>query len=72
MTMTNDWLSAADFLDSKGFAMAASALTREFRLRPFGLSDADLLAAYQRTDGEPGNPEADALAAEIKRRNLNL
>ena len=35
-----------------------------------GASDADLIAAYQRTDGEPGNPEADALAAEMERRGL--
>lgn len=35
-------------------------------------SDADLFAAYQRTDGEPGNPEADALLAEIKRRELDI
>ncbi len=26
----------------------------------------------QRTDGEPVDPEADALAAEIKRRGLDL
>lgn len=36
------------------------------------LSDAELVAAYQRTDGEPGNPEADALLAEIERRGLDL
>ncbi len=35
-------------------------------------SDADLLAAYERITGEPGNPEADALLAEIERRNLGL
>jgi hypothetical protein len=33
--------------------------------------DADLLAAYQDAEGESGNPEADALAGEIKRRGLN-
>lgn len=37
-----------------------------------GLLDAELVAAYQRTDGEPGNPEADALLAEIERRGLDL
>lgn len=36
------------------------------------LSDRDLIARYQRTDGEPGDPEADALAAEIERRGLDL
>jgi hypothetical protein len=36
------------------------------------LSDADLLAAYQRTNGEPGNAEADALLAEIERRGLDV
>jgi hypothetical protein len=39
---------------------------------PRELSDVDLVAAYQRTDGEPGNAEADAMAAEIQRRNLDL
>jgi hypothetical protein len=39
---------------------------------PRELSDRDLLAAYQRTNGEPGNAEADALLAEIERRNLDL
>ncbi|WP_269450413.1 hypothetical protein [Sphingomonas sp. CCH5-D11] len=36
------------------------------------LSDRDLVAAYQRTTGEPGDAEADALLAEIARRNLDL
>lgn len=36
------------------------------------LPDHDLVRAYERTDGEPGNPEADALLAEIERRNLGL
>lgn len=40
--------------------------------QPTGVSDTALLAAYQRTDGEPGNPEADALAAEIERRGLDI
>jgi hypothetical protein len=34
--------------------------------------DTDLLAAYQATDREPANPEADALAAEIERRGLDV
>jgi len=36
------------------------------------LPDKQLVAAYQRTDGEPGNPEADALAAELQRRNVDF
>jgi hypothetical protein len=35
------------------------------------LSDAELQARYQRTSGEVGEPEADALAAEIERRELD-
>ncbi len=38
---------------------------------PATLSDRDLLAAYQRTTGEPGDPEADALEKEIERRELD-
>ncbi|WP_199860852.1 hypothetical protein [Sphingomonas aurantiaca] len=36
------------------------------------MPDADLLAAYQRSSGEPGDVIADALLAEIKRRNLDI
>jgi hypothetical protein len=46
-----------------------------YRLTAAGLarfSDRDLLAAYQRTDGAPGNQEADALVAEIERRELDI
>jgi hypothetical protein len=39
---------------------------------PKSLSDADLIAAYQQTHGEPGDAEADTLAAEIERRGLDL
>jgi len=39
---------------------------------PSTMTDAELIAAYQRTNGEPGNQEADALIAEIERRNLDL
>ncbi len=35
-------------------------------------SDNDLLLAFGRTDGEPGDPEADALLAEIRRRLLDV
>ena len=36
------------------------------------MADADLLRAYQRTDGVPGNPVADVILAEIERRNLDV
>ena len=36
------------------------------------MTDAELLRAYQRTTGEPGDPEADALLAEIERRGLDV
>lgn len=36
------------------------------------LSDADLLREYQETGGEPGDPVADALIAEIERRQLDI
>jgi len=35
------------------------------------LEDSELLAAYERTSGEPGDPLADALLEEIKRRELD-
>lgn len=35
------------------------------------LSDHDLFAAYEPTDGAAANYEADALLAEIRRRNLD-
>ena len=34
--------------------------------------DKRLMAAYQQTNGEPGNREADAILAEIKHRNLDI
>ncbi len=37
---------------------------------PATLTDKDLLAAFQRTDGE--SAEAEALLAEIERRNLDI
>ena len=36
------------------------------------ISDADLIAAYQRMSGEPGVAAPDALVAEIKLRNLDI
>lgn len=36
------------------------------------LADRDLLATYQRTSGEPGDPEVEAIIAEIERRGLDI
>ena len=35
-----------------------------------GRSNADLVAAWQRTDGEPGDPVVDLLAVEMERREI--
>lgn len=39
---------------------------------PAAMSDHDLLAAYQRTSGEPGDPEVEAIIAEIERRGIDI
>ncbi len=39
---------------------------------PTALTDAELIAAFLATDGEPGDPLADALLAEIERRGLDV
>lgn len=39
---------------------------------PKDLSDTDLRRAYLETDGEPGDPVADALLVEIERRELDI
>jgi len=39
---------------------------------PVEVSDSDLLAEYQRSGEEPGNPEVEAILAEIQRRNLDF
>lgn len=36
------------------------------------MTDAFLIRAYQRANGVPGDPEAEALLAEITRRGLKL
>lgn len=36
------------------------------------VSDADLLGAYHRSGGEPGDADTDALCAAIERRNLDV
>ncbi len=39
---------------------------------PVEVSDADLLAEYQLTVGEPGDPDVEAILAEIERRGLDI
>jgi hypothetical protein len=39
---------------------------------PADLCDRDLLAAYQRTNGAPGDPEVEAIIAEIENRGLDI
>jgi hypothetical protein len=41
-------------------------------INPADMTDEQLLAAYQRTDGVPGNAKADALLSELERRNLDI
>lgn len=47
-------------------AGAAAAVAIIFQ----GSTDADLVAAWQRTEGEAGDPIADMLAAEMERREV--
>ena len=53
--------ATSDPLEQSGEEKAAGMMTDEFLLR-----------AYERTSGEQGNVEADALSAEIKRRGLDV
>jgi hypothetical protein len=39
---------------------------------PAEMSDCDLLAEYQRTGGEPGDPDVHAILDEIIRRGLDI
>lgn len=41
-------------------------------LDPASMSDRDLLAHYQATDGDPDDPRAEALLREIERRGLDI
>lgn len=41
-------------------------------MHPSDMDDCALLAAYERTAGEPGDGVADTLLAEIKRRGLDV
>lgn len=41
------------------------------RMRVILLTDAELWTAYQKTDGEPGDAEADRLALELEYRGLD-
>jgi hypothetical protein len=36
------------------------------------MSDRDLLKEYQRSGGEPGDPDVEAILAEICRRGLDI
>lgn len=40
--------------------------------KPDEMTDADLLAAFHASEAEPGDPEYDALVAEIERRELDI
>lgn len=42
------------------------------QIEPSSWADDRLLAAYQRTSGEPGDVAADALVKEIQRRSLDV
>ena len=53
--------ATSDSLEQSGEEKAAAMMTDEFLLR-----------AYQRTDGQCRNAEADALLAEIQHRGLHL
>ena len=39
---------------------------------PRDMTDRQIKERYEQTNGRPGNPIADALLAEIKRRSLDL
>lgn len=39
---------------------------------PAAMTDRELIASYQRTGGEPGDPEAEAILAEIERRGFDI
>lgn len=43
-----------------------------FRTKPSELTDAELLEAYERTNEPANDMNANALLAEIKRRNLDI
>lgn len=42
------------------------------RDRLTAMTDGDLIAAHRATDGEAGDPEADAYLGEIERRGLDI
>ncbi len=41
-------------------------------IAPADMTDTDLRRAYLATDGEPGDPVADGLIAEIEQRQLDI
>lgn len=47
-------------------------MQEETPVDPSTLSDRDLIAHYEMTDGEPDNPRAAALLKEIERRGLDI
>jgi len=53
--------ATSDSLEQSGEEKAAGMMTDEFLVR-----------AYERTSGEQGDAEADALSAEIERRGLDV
>lgn len=59
-------------LRAEGEEQEAAELDRQCaRMRILVMDDPELLALYQRTDGDPGNELADLLAHEIARRGLD-
>ncbi len=66
---TSDAIGAIKTALSQAHAAGPSNMTYE-AFQFAAMSDADLLTAYQRTDGE--SAEADALLAEIEQRGLDI
>ena len=62
-------LSSEDAADAA--AGEVDTFDAEVRALLQAASDADVIAAYRETDGEIGNPAADTLLGEIRRRNLD-
>ena len=52
-------------------AVAIVDMQRQIGVLVAEATDEDLIKAYRETDGEPGSLDAEALLAEIKRRNLD-
>jgi len=52
-------------------AVAIVDMQRQIGVLVAEATDEDLIKAYRETDGEPGSLDAEALLAEIERRNLD-